>query len=133
MEQTITLSSQVARINNPNNTPGDFTTVFDRPITLDRKYRAFTGLNEINSMTYSWHNVSKKYNNDIIRYHNGTEYKTIAFTKGCCSYSELSDYIREPLIENGDVEPDGDKPIKIEFDLICFRYLVTILRGLLLT
>ena len=36
MEQTITLSSQVARADNYNNTPSDFTTVFDRPITLDR-------------------------------------------------------------------------------------------------
>ena len=78
MEQTITLSSQVARINNSNNTPSDFTTVFDRPITLDRNKRAFMGLNEINTMTYAWYNVSREYNNDIIRYHNGKEYKIIA-------------------------------------------------------
>ena len=79
-------------------------------------------------MTYSWYNVSKEYNNDIIRsYHNGTEYKVIAFTNGCCSYSELSDYIREFLIENGDTEPDGDSPIKVEFGLTTFLCLVTIL------
>ena len=128
MEQTITLSSQVARAGNSNNTP---TTIFDRPITLDRNKSAYKGLKEINTMTYSWYNVSKEYNNDIIRYHNGTEYKIIAFTSGCYSYSELSDYIRELLIENGDLETDGDSPIKTEFDLTSFRCLVTILRGLL--
>ena len=104
MEQTITLSSQVARVDNSNNTPSDFTTVFDRPITLDRNKSAFIGLKEINMMTYSWYNVSKEYNNDIIRYHNGTEYKIIAFTSGCHSYSELSDYIREvEFIDNASV------------------------------
>ena len=106
MEQTIMLSSQVARINNSINTSSDFTTVFDRPITLDINKRAFMGLNEINTMAYSWYNVSKEYNNDMIKYHNGKEYKIIAFTKGYYSYSELSDYIRELLIENGDMEPD---------------------------
>ena len=80
-------------------------------------------------MTYSWYNVIKEYNNDIIRYHNGTEYKIIAFTSGCYSYSELSDYIRELIIEKGDIETDSDSPINIEFDLTSFRCLVTILRG----
>ena len=80
-------------------------------------------------MAYSWYNASKEYNNDIIRYHNGTEYKIIAFTNGCYSYSELSDYIREFLIEYGDMEPAGDSPIKIEFNLTSFRCLLTILRG----
>ena len=37
-----------------------------------------------------------------------------------------SDYIRELLIENGDMEPNGDSPIKIEFDLTSFRCLITI-------
>ena len=129
MDQTITLSSHVAIVNNSNSTPSDFTSVFDRPIALDRKKSAFIGLKEINTMTYSWYNVSKEYNNDIIRHHNGTEYKIIVFTSGCYSYSELSDYIRELLIENGDMEPDRDSPIKIKFDLTSFRCLVTILRG----
>ena len=80
-------------------------------------------------MTHSWYDVSKEYNNDIIRCHNGTEYKIIAFTNERYSYSEVSDYIRELLIENGDMEPDGDSPFKIEFDLTSFRCLVSILRG----
>ena len=35
--------------------------------------------------------------------------------------------LRELLIENGYMEPDGDSPIKIEFDLTSLRCLVTIL------
>ena len=69
-------------------------------------------------MTYSWYNVSKEYNNDIIRYHNDTMlflFRTL--------------YIRELLIENDDMETDSDSPIKTEFDLTRFRCLVTILRG----
>ena len=37
--------------------------------------------------------------------------------------------IRELLIENGDMDPDGDIPIKTEFNLTSFRCLVTILKG----
>ena len=47
-------------------------------------------------------------------------------------YSKLSNYIRELLIENGDMEPDGDSPVKIKFDLTSFRCLVTIVGGLTL-
>ena len=65
----------------------------------------------------------------MIRYHNGTEYNKIAFTSGCYSYSELSDYIRELLIENGNMKTDGDSPIEIEFDLTSLRCLVIIMRG----
>ena len=35
-----------------------------------------------------------------------------------------SDYIREFLIENGNISPDGDSPIKIEFDSTNFRCFV---------
>ena len=45
-------------------------------------------------MTYSWHNVSPNYQNNIISYHNGTEYKRIEFSNGCYDYTELSDYIK---------------------------------------
>ena len=55
-------------------------------------------------MTYSWHNVSPDYQNNIISYHNGTEYKRIEFSNGCYDYTELSDYIKETLITNGDLE-----------------------------
>ena len=80
-------------------------------------------------MTYSWHNVSPDYQNDIISYHNGTEYKRIEFSNGCYDLTELSDYIKETLITNGDLEPDQASPITIEFDLISFKCFASIIKS----
>ena len=57
MEQNLVLSSQIAREKNASNTPSDFTTVFDGPIVLGGNQRYVTGLNKVNAMTYSRHNV----------------------------------------------------------------------------
>ena len=43
--------------------PSDFTTVFDRPIVLGGNQRYVIGLDKVNTMTYSWHNVSPDYQN----------------------------------------------------------------------
>ena len=77
MEQKLVLSSQIARVKNASNTPSDFTTVFDRPKVLGGNQRYVIGLDKMNTMTYSWHNVSLDYQNNIISYHNGIEYKRI--------------------------------------------------------
>ena len=98
------------------NTPSDFTTVFERPIVLGGNQRYVIGLDNVNTMTYSWHNVSPDYQNNIISYHNGKEYKRIEFSNGCYDYTELSDYIKETLITNDDLEPDQASPITIEFE-----------------
>ena len=79
-------------------------------------------------MTYSWYNVSSDYQNNIISYHNGTEYKRIEFSNGCYDYTELSYYIKERLITNGDLEPDQASPITIEFDLTSFKCFVSIIK-----
>ena len=79
-------------------------------------------------MTYSWHNVSPDYQNNIISYHNGTEYKRIEFSNGCYDYTELSDYIKETLITNGDLEPDQASPITTEFDLTSFKCFLSIIK-----
>ena len=128
MEQKLVLSSQIARVKNASNTPSDFTTVFDRPIVLGGNQRYVIGLDKVNTMTYSWHNVSPDYQNNIISYHNGTEYKRIEFSNGCYDYTELSDYIKETLIANGDLEPDQPSPITIEFDLTSFKCFVSIIK-----
>ena len=79
-------------------------------------------------MTYSWHNVSPDYQNNIIAYHNGTGYKRIEFSNECYDYTELSDYIKETLITNGDLEADQASPITIEFDLTSFKRFVSIIK-----
>ena len=54
---------------NASNTPSDFTTVFDWPIVLGGNQRYVIGLDKVNTMTYSWQNVSPDYQNNIISYH----------------------------------------------------------------
>ena len=76
---------------NASNTPSDFTTLCDRPIVLGENQRYVIGLDKVNTMTYSWHNVSPDYQNNIISYHNGREYKRIEFANGRYDYTELSD------------------------------------------
>ena len=80
-------------------------------------------------MTYSWHNVSPDYQNNIISYHNGTEYKRIEFSNGCYDYTELLDYIKEMLITNGVLEADQASPITIEFDPTSFKCFVSIIKA----
>ena len=132
MEQKLVLSSQIARVKNVRNTPSDFTTVFDRPTVLRGNQRCGIGLDKVNTMTYSWLNVSPDYQNNIISYHNGKEYKRIEFSNGCYDYTELSDYIKETLITNGDLEPDQASPITIEFDLTSFKCFVSIIKPFVL-
>ena len=113
---------------NASNTLSDFTIVFDRQIVLGGNQRYVIGLDKVNSMTYIWHNVSPDYQNNMISYHNGTGYIRIEFSNGCYDYTELSDYIEETLITNGDLEPDQASPITIEFDLTSFKCFVSIIK-----
>ena len=53
-------------LKNANNTPSDFTTVFDRPLVLGGNQWYVIWLDKGNTMTYSWHNVSPDYQNIII-------------------------------------------------------------------
>ena len=113
---------------NASNTPSYFTTVFDRPIVLGGNQRYVIGFDKMNTTTYFWLNVSPDYQNNIISYHNGTEYKRIEFSNGCYDYTELSDYIKETLNANGDLESDQASPITIEFDLTSFKCFVSIIK-----
>ena len=79
-------------------------------------------------MTNSWHSVSPDYQNNIISYHNGKEYIRIEFSIGCYDYTELSEYIKETLITNDDLETDQASPITIEFDLTSFKCFVSIIK-----
>ena len=133
MEQNLVLSLQIARVKNASNTLSDFTTVFDRPIVLGGNQPNVTGLDKVNKMIYSWHNVSPDYQNNVISYHNGTEYKKkkkIEFSNAGYDYTELSDYIKETLITNNDLEPYQASPITIEFDLTSFKCFVSIINHL---
>ena len=133
MNQKIVLSSEAARKNNPKNTPSDFTVRFSRPLVLDKNKQYIAGLAKINTMTYSWYNISDEYDNKRIRYNNGTEWKDIIFQSGSYSYTDINDYIRETLIANGDFDGESSvAPISLEFDLSSFKVLISIHDGFLL-
>ena len=133
MEQKIVLSSEVARAHDENNTPSNFTVRFSRPLVLDKNKRYIVGLDSLNTMTYSWHNISDEYDNKRIRYNNGTEWKDIIFQDGSYSYTDINDYIRETLIANGDFDGESSvAPISLEFDLSSFKVLISIHDGYLL-
>ena len=51
-----------------NNSPNNFKTVFDKPITLNQNKSYLIGLDKIETMTYSWYNISGQYKNNKIRY-----------------------------------------------------------------
>ena len=126
MEQNITLSSVKARQIDLSNTPSEFTTRFDRPMVLDKNKQYLIGLVKINTMTYSWYNISPDYKNTVIKYNNGEEDKDIQFASGNYSYGDIDNFIKETLITNDDLEPDEVSPITIEFDLSSFKCLVSI-------
>ena len=68
MRFKIHVSSESARKINPNNTPSNFKTIFNKPIMLDRRKRYLIGLDNITTMTYSWHNINKQYKNNKIQF-----------------------------------------------------------------
>ena len=68
MEFKIHVSSESSRSSDPNNSPSNSKTVFDKPITLDQNKTYLIGLDKIETMTYSWYNISEQYKNNNIRY-----------------------------------------------------------------
>ena len=60
MEFKIHVSSESSGSNDPNNSPSNFKTVFDKPITLDQNKSYLIGLDKIATMTYSWYNISEQ-------------------------------------------------------------------------
>ena len=73
-------------------------------------------------MTYSWHNISKFYKNNTIKYSpdSGSTWKKIIFQDGNYSYDDLNAIIKETL------ENIGDDPKKIEISFINTQYKVLI-------
>ena len=47
-----------------NNSPSKFKTKFDKPLTLDQNKTYVFGLDKIETMTYSWYNISDQYKNN---------------------------------------------------------------------
>ena len=107
--------------NQGNNTPQDFTTKFNRPITLDSNHEYEIGLNRIINMSFSWFNVNSDYGNQLIKYSsdNGSTFNNITFPQGVWNYTDFNEYIKE-ITKTGDND-DPVYPITLEFDSTTFR------------
>ena len=122
MDQKIILSSYQARLQDKNNKPEDFTTRFDHPIHLDSNKQYVMGLSRIDTMTYSWYNISESYNNKTIKYKIKGQWKELTFANGAYSYEDLDKYISEFFRINENMA----SPIKLEFDLTSFKVLISL-------
>ena len=109
MEFKLHVSSKSARKFNPNNSPSNFKTIYNKPIVLNQRKIYLIGLDEITNMTYSWHNISKQYKNNIIKFgvlspkNDGFDitYYNIEFPSANFSYDDINEYINEVLKING--------------------------------
>ena len=123
MEIKIHVSSESSRNNDHNNSPSKFKTIFDKPLTIDQNKTYVFGLDKIETMTYSWYNISDQYKNNKIRYGILSEekdekkkitnpyvitYYNIQFSPGSYSYNNISENIKDILIINGHL-PDAIK------------------------
>ena len=132
MEFKLHVSSESARKFDPNNTPSNFRTVYNNPLILDQGKRYLIGLDKITTMTYSWHNISKQYKNNIIRFgvlfpkDGGFDitYYNIEFPSASFTYEDINEYIQEIFkINSKDKDKDA---IKLEFDLGRFKCRLSI-------
>ena len=121
MDREIVLSSYSVK-NQGNNTPQDFTTKFNRPITLDSNSQYVVGLNRIVNMSFTWFNVNSSYGNQLIKYSSdgGSTFHDITFPAGVWNYTDFNTYIKG-ITKTGDTYP-----ITLEFDDTTFRATVTL-------
>ena len=113
--------SSVNRIKIGQHKPENFSIKFDPVIRLDRNSHYDLALDRA-TMTFSLHNISDKYNNNLVKYSadNGNTWEDINFTDGMYSYDVLNDYIQEVSERNGD-DKEG-----IKLSLILSSYMVVI-------
>jgi len=71
----------------------DFTINFQPPIHLGSgKYKA--ALNKLIAMSYSWYNIDASFGNNKIRWRKKTEeWKTLIFSNGMYSYSDICSFL----------------------------------------
>ena len=125
MEFKIHVSSESSRTIDANNSPSNFKTIFDKPITLNQNKSYLIGLDKIETMTYSWYNINEQYKNNKIRFgvlSTSKEtfditYHNIEFSSGCYTYDNINEYIQDTLILYG---KDKDA-FKLEFDYAKYR------------
>ena len=130
MEREIVLSSYNVK-SQGENTPQNFLTHFNNPITLDRNYRYAVGLNRIINMSFTWFNVNPSYANQLIKYSsdNGSTFHNITFPPGVWNYTDFNAYIKEITKIVKDGANNNEYPITLEFNETTFRVTVTLAKN----
>lgn len=120
----IALTLDSSKLNNVNSS--NFTLNFPKGIQLQelmnqqKKY-------EIALITadlwYTWHKISSSYNNNQLRYHNGTSWETVTLPNGNYQVSDINDYLHSVMKANGDYTVVGGEDV---FDVNIVPNVVTI-------
>ena len=92
---------------------------------LDPKMRQELAVDKV-SMTYSWHNVTREYQNNTIRYSHdaGSSWNTITIPDGMYSYSDLNDFIHNSMEVDGYKSPDRTYDINLQFILSTYKIVI---------
>ena len=90
----------------------NFTVNYDKPIVLQdpklstrKKYQI--GLVSAN-IWYSWHNIDADFNNNTLRYYNGTAWKTVTIPDGNYQLADINEYLHAVMSDNGDKGTDSN-------------------------
>ena len=90
---SLILDSSLAKLqrNNHNQASQNFRIYFEPPINLNPNKIYKIAMNKLISMTYSWYNVSKKYNNNTYKWKKTTDkdWKTETIPEGMYDYEDL--------------------------------------------
>ena len=79
------------------------------------------------SMTYSWHNITKAYNNNTIKCssNNGGTWKTVTFVDVMYSYNDINDYLHK-YMDKQTFKTGNNYHINIIFVLSSYKVVVEI-------
>ena len=108
----------------------DFVIKFNPSIQLDINQRHEVAVDQI-SMTYSWHNITPKYNNNVIKYSHdkGSTWTTVTFPNGMYSYDDLNNFLQQTMKGNSHIMSVNGKDqygINIVFVLTTYKVIVEI-------
>ena len=131
---SLILDSSLAKLqkgNSHNHASHDFKIRFDPPINLGQEKNYKIALNKLISMSYSWYNVSQKYNNNTYKWKKTGEkdWKTETIPDGMYDYKDLNETIQR---QTGKVDPskkDSEKIFELYFHHSTFRAVILIQKG----
>ena len=110
----------------------DFVIKFDPVLKLRNNMTHKFALDKV-TMTYSWHNISDKYQNNEMKYSpdGGNLWETVKFIDGMYTYSDLNDYLHHYMKKKGHKRSDAKKKdyvyyINLTFVLSTYKILIQI-------